>query len=199
MQGAGPNGSFSEYVTETATLVFSLPDSMTFEVAAQLGVACYTACQDLYQILNLPTPLNPTTVPTPILIWSGTSAVGQYAVQFAKLAGLHVISTASSKNIDLVKSLGADEVFDYADPETPAKIFAATGGNLKIAMDCISEGSTPDQVTNSLSKEGGTIAALLPYQSKRENVKVVFKIAYSVHGKVSNFKHIISMTTDEGV
>lgn len=170
---------------------------MTFEVAAQVAAACYTACQALYQTLNLPTPLNPTTVPTPILIWSGTSSVGQYAVQFAKLAGLRVISTASRKNIELVKSLGADEVFDYADPETPAKIYAATGGNLKIALDCIGEGATPDQVTDSLSKEGGTIVALYPYESKNKNVKVQFNVVYTVHGRVGGINHIVSETVTD--
>lgn len=194
-EGGGPIGSFSEYLVVPATLVLSVPDSMTFEVAAQVGAACYTTCQALYQTLNLPTPLNPTTVPMPILIWSGTSAVGQYTIQFAKLAGLRVISTASRKNIDLVKSLGADDVFDYADPETPAEIFAATEGNLRMAVDCISEGLTPDQVADSLSKEGGTIATLLSYESRRKNVNVVFNVTNTVHGKVGDFSFIIAVTS----
>ncbi|KAF8168615.1 hypothetical protein K438DRAFT_1774675 [Mycena galopus ATCC 62051] len=79
---------------------------MAFEDAAQLASACLTVCQSLYQCLRLPTPLEPASVPEDILIWSGTSATGQYAVQFAKLGGLRVISTSSEKNIGFVKSLG---------------------------------------------------------------------------------------------
>ncbi|KAJ7839262.1 chaperonin 10-like protein [Mycena olivaceomarginata] len=143
--GIGPNGAYAEYVVADAALVIALPDDMTFENAAQLGVASLTTCQCLYQCLRLPTPLAPALVPDDILIWSGTSATGQYAVQFAKVAGLRVISTASPGNIDFVKSLGADEVFDYADSKTPKRIAAAAGGTLKYAVDCISEGMTPNQ------------------------------------------------------
>ncbi|KAF7348026.1 GroES-like protein [Mycena sanguinolenta] len=113
--GIAPNGAFAEYVAVDAALVIAIPDNVTFENAAQLGVACLTVCQAFYQCLRLPTPLQPTFAGEDILIWSGTSATGQYAVQFAKLAGLRVISTSSAKNIEFVKSLGADEVFDYAN------------------------------------------------------------------------------------
>jgi NADPH:quinone reductase-like Zn-dependent oxidoreductase len=160
---------------------------MTFENAAQLGVACLTVCQSLFQCLHLPTPFQPASVPEDILIWSGTSATGQYAIQFAKLAGLRVVSTSSVKNIEFVKSLGADEVFDYADSKTPKRILSATGSALKYAVDCISEGMTPNQVSMSLGKEGGTIATLLPYESKRKGVQTVFILAYSALGKVTIF------------
>ncbi|KAJ7910296.1 chaperonin 10-like protein [Mycena leptocephala] len=185
--GIGPNGAYAEYVAVDAALVIAIPDKVTFENAAQLGVACFTVCQTLYQCLGLPTPLQPVSVPKDILIWSGTSATGQYAVQFATLAGLRVISTSSTKNIDFVKSLGADEVFDYADSKTPKRILSATGGALKYAMDCISEGMTPNQVSMSLGKEGGTIATLLPYESRRKGVKTVFILAYSIFGKTVEF------------
>ncbi|KAJ7730967.1 chaperonin 10-like protein [Mycena maculata] len=187
--GITANGAFAEYVAVDAALVIPIPDNMTFENAAQLGVACFTVCQSLYQCLGLPTPLQPTSVPEDILIWSGTSATGQYAVQFAKLAGLRVISTASLKNIEFVKALGADEVFDYADSKTAKRISAVTGGALKYAVDCISEGMTPNQVSMSLGEEGGTISTLLPYESRRLDapVKTVFILGYSVFGKDVEF------------
>ncbi|KAF7358098.1 GroES-like protein [Mycena venus] len=180
--GIGPNGAYAEYVKADAALVIALPDDMTFENAAQLGVASLTVCQCLYQCFRLPTPLQPASEPEDILIWSGTSATGQYAVQFAKLAGLRVISTSSPKNTGFVKSLGADEVFDYADSKTPKRVSVATGGSLKYAVDCISEGMTPNQVSMSLGKDGGTIATLLPYESRRKGVKTVFILAYSALG-----------------
>ncbi|KAF7363152.1 GroES-like protein [Mycena venus] len=132
--GISPNGAFAEYVAVDSALVIAIPDTMTFEHAAQLGIACFTVCQSLYQCLRLPTPLHPSTSsePVDILIWSGTSATGQYAVQFAKLAGLRVISTASPKRLDLVRSLGADEVYDYADSKTARRISAAGGRSVEI-------------------------------------------------------------------
>jgi len=55
-------------------------------------------------------------------VWSGASSVGQFAVQLAKLAGLTVVATASPKNHELLKSLGATHVFDYRDPDVVKKI-----------------------------------------------------------------------------
>ncbi|KAJ7020958.1 chaperonin 10-like protein [Mycena alexandri] len=166
--GITSNGAFAEYVVIEA-LVIVIPDSLTFERAAQLGAASMTVCQALYQCLGLPMPIQPTQQPADILIWSGTSATGQYAVQFAKLAGL------------------PDEVFDYADSRTPKKIVRATGGTLKYAMDCISEGMTPNQVSMSLGNEGGTIATLLPYQSRREDARTAFILVYSIFGQAVEF------------
>ncbi|KAF8205830.1 chaperonin 10-like protein [Mycena galopus ATCC 62051] len=187
--GIGPNGAYAEYLVADAALVISVPDNMTLESAAQLGVASLTVCQAFHQCLGLPTPLKPVSgsESRDLLVWSGTSATGQYAIQFAKLAGLRVISTASVKNIEFVKSLGANEVFDYADSKTPRKISSATGGALKYAIDCISEGMTPNQVSTSLGKEGGTIATLLPYQSRRKGVETEFILAYSILGQDVSF------------
>lgn len=183
--GIEANGSFSEYVATGPGMVIRIPDDMTFENAAQLGVACLTVCQALYQCLGLPTPLEPESKPRDLLVLSGTSATGQYAIQFAKLAGLRVISTASPENVEFVKSLGADEVFDYADAKACKKIYSATGGVLSCAMDCISEGMTPYQVSMSLGEKGGTIATLLPYRSRRKDVETVFILDYTCFGKVS--------------
>lgn len=53
------------------------------------------------------------------LVYGGSTAVGMFAVQLAKLAGYKVIATASEKNFDLVKSYGADEVVDVSALFTP--------------------------------------------------------------------------------
>ncbi|KAJ6466073.1 chaperonin 10-like protein [Mycena vitilis] len=185
--GICPNGAYAEYVAVDAAIVIALPNETTFENAAQLGSACLTVCQALYQCLRLPTPLHPASAPEDILVWSGTSATGQYAVQFAKLGGLRVISTSSPNNADFVKSLGADEVFDYSDSSTAKRISSVTGGTLKYALDCISEKMTPNQVSMSLGREGGTIATLLPYRSRRNRVETVFILTYSVFGKAVEF------------
>jgi len=55
--------------------------------------------------------------PFNVLITAASGGVGLYAVQLAKLASLHVTATCGARNIELVKSLGADEVLDYKTPE----------------------------------------------------------------------------------
>ena len=154
-----------------------IPGGWSFEEAAQLGVAPFTALQTLHQTLELPSPFEARSTADPqrsILIWGGASAVGQYAIQFAKLGGLRVLTTASPKNFDLVRGLGADEVFDYHDEGVVEKIREATGNALDIAIDTISEGKTPEQVTGAIRDKGGKVAIILPYESPRPAVKVTF-------------------------
>lgn len=178
------NGAFAEYVAAPAALLLPLPDSWTFEQAAQLGIAGYTACMCLYHAQGLPTPSLPTTSPTDILVWGGSSSVGQFTVQLAHLSGLRVIATASPHNFELVKSLGADLVFSYKDPDTPAKIREVTGGKLKRAVDCISEGETPEKIAKSIGDEGGEVSIILMYESRRSDVQVKPLLAYHLFGKV---------------
>lgn len=171
------NGAFSEYLVVDAELgVVPIPGGWSFEEAAQLGVAPMTALQCLHQTLELPSPFEArsTDPRRTILIWGGASAVGQYAIQFAKMGGLRVLTTASSKNFDLVRGLGADDVFDYRDEGVVEKIRAATGNALEIAIDTISEGKTPEQVTGAIGLKGGKVAIILPYESPRPAVEVTF-------------------------
>ena len=174
-----PNGAFSEYlVTDAELQAVPIPGGWSFEEAAQLGVSPLTALQCLHESLELPSPFEtrPTAEQPQILIWGGSSALGQYAIQFAKLGGLRVVTTASSKNFDLLKGLGADEVFDYRDEGVVEKIRAATGNALYYAVDAVSEGKTPAQVTGAIGDKGGKVAAILPYESPRPTVKVAFSM-----------------------
>lgn len=165
--GRYPNGAFSEYAVALADHVLHIPDTWSFEDAAQLGIPPLTAIQMLWQSqTGLPTPLSPTSPlnVTPILVWGGASSVGNYVIQLAKLSGLYVIATASPKNFELCRDLGADEVFDYRDVEVVAKIreSAKGKGGLKHAVDCVSEGGTVKQVAAALGEQGGTVSVILP-------------------------------------
>lgn len=106
-------GAFAEFVIGDAELSFKIPDGMSFEDASTFGTAITTIGQSLYQSLGLPWPTEPTTEPIPVLIYGGSSAMGSLAIQYAKLSGCKVITTASPKNFDFVRAMGADEVFDY--------------------------------------------------------------------------------------
>ena len=172
------NGAYAEYaVAESERGIVTIPDSWSFEQGAQLGVGPFTALQCLHETLELPSPFDDAQPKRSILIWGGATSVGQYAIQFAKLGGLHVIATVSPKNFDLVKGLGADEVFDYRDESVVQKIRAATDNALDIAVDTVSEGKTPEQVTGAIGDQGGRVAIILPYESPRPDVKVKFSMA----------------------
>lgn len=108
-------GAFAEFVLGDVGLSFRIPDAMGFEDAATLGTAITTIGQSLYQSLQLPWPATPAPAEEAgaVLVYGGSSAMGTLAVQYAKLSGCKVISTASPANFALVKAMGADEVFDY--------------------------------------------------------------------------------------
>ncbi|KAI0265088.1 dehydrogenase [Gloeopeniophorella convolvens] len=184
--GIHENGSFSEYLVASARLgIFAVPEGWSFEDAAQLGVPALTAVLCLYEAHSFPAPLAPSKdpEPLPVLVYGGSTAVGTYTVQFLALAGLQVYATASPRNFDYVKSLGAVEVFDYHDPEVGKKIREATGGKLKHAVDTISEGGSPQIISDALSEEGGLVAQILVYPSPRPGVDVNFILAYDLLGE----------------
>ncbi|KAH8980049.1 dehydrogenase [Lactarius akahatsu] len=184
------NGSFAEYVVAEADRgIVPIPESWSFEEAAQLGVAPFTAMQCLHQTLELPSPFEARSGPQrTVLIWGGASSVGQYVIQFAKLG-------ASPKNFDLVKGLGADEVFDYRDESIIEKIRAATNNALDIAVDTISDGKTPEQVTGAIGDMGGRVAIILLYESPRPDVKVKYSAAPDLLKSESNGRWYVDLLT----
>lgn len=81
-------------------------------------------------------------------------------------SGLTVITTCSPRNFDLVKSYGADKVFDYSDStECGKQIREYTNDNLKHAFDCISEKTSPQICADALSSAGGIYSALLKVEN----------------------------------
>lgn len=179
-----PNGSFAEYVAVDPAVTTRVPESWSFEEAAQLGAAGFTACLALYHVQALPTPATPASEPIDLLVWGASSSVGQFVVQLARQSGFRVIGTASPKNFELVKSLGANEVLDYRDESTPAKIKELTAGKLKHAVDCISDAETGKKIAEAIGNDGGEVSSVQPYQSKRSDVQVKSVRGYDALGKV---------------
>lgn len=148
-----------------------IPDHMSFEEAATLGLGITTMSQGLYASLRLPLPTQAAQVSFPVLIHGRSTATGSLAIQFAKLSGLTVIATCSSHNSDYVRSLGADAVYDYQDSSCAQQIREYTRDSLKHAFDCVSGGQSPTLCAESMSSQGGTISFLLPTTSPRKDVE----------------------------
>ncbi|KAF9265071.1 dehydrogenase [Marasmius fiardii PR-910] len=181
-------GSFAEYTVADAEVLITLPDDISFEDAATLGLAGFTACQAIWQFRDLPTPFEPVSEEKsfPILIWGGATAVGQFTIQLAKLSGLRVITTASSKNQELLKQLGADAVIDYrgSDSEVTENIKAAVGNyDLFHAADCVGNEDSVRKIGLSFGKKGGHVVSVLPTSSERNDVKNDFPFVYTLLGK----------------
>ncbi|KUM57316.1 hypothetical protein ACN42_g9873 [Penicillium freii] len=184
------DGSFAEYIVVKGDVQWKIPEHMSFQEAATLGVGINSVGQGLYQSLKLALPTEPIKDATPILIYGGSTATGTLAIQFAKLSGYKVLTTCSPRNFDLVRSLGADDVYDYKDVQAPAKIRQATDNNLKLVFDCISLESSAAFCDNSISTDGGEYSALLSVKIDRANVNDRFTLAYTTIGEAFSFGDI---------
>lgn len=99
-------GSFAEQAAVPSLALAPKPESLSFEEAAAVPCAALTAWDAVVRIAK-------ARAGQRILIHAGAGGVGHFAVQFAKYFGAHVATTASERNIDFVRGLGADEVVDY--------------------------------------------------------------------------------------
>src|SRR6266542_684719 len=103
----GRGGAFAEYVCPRATRAVALkPANLTFEQAASVNIAGITALQALRDRGKVQPGQK-------VLINGASGGVGTFAVQIAKSLGADVTGVCSTRNVDLVKSLGADHVIDY--------------------------------------------------------------------------------------
>lgn len=134
-----------------------------------------------------------------ILIWGGATATGVLAIQVAKLAyGLKVITTASSKHHDFLKSLGADEVFDYHDPTVIEQIKRAGGANINYALDTVSNEQTFQSVYDATAEtENANIDNLLFLELNQiktdpsRKVNSTKTLVDSVNGKDVDFNGLV--------
>jgi len=103
----GANGAFAQYLTRAATgAVAKIPDNVSSAQAASVPVAGITALQALRDKGHLQAGQK-------VLINGASGGVGTFAIQIARSMGAEVTGVCSTRNVGLVKSLGADHVFDY--------------------------------------------------------------------------------------
>lgn len=101
------NGAAAEYVAVEAAALARRPRTVTHAATAALPLAALTAWQALHDHARL-------AAGDRVLVHGGAGGVGAFAVQLAALAGAEVTATARGADLDLVRSLGADRVIDYA-------------------------------------------------------------------------------------
>jgi NADPH:quinone reductase-like Zn-dependent oxidoreductase len=103
--GVGP-GAFAEYVATPADRLAPKPANLTFEQAAAMPIAGVTALQGLRDKAKV----RPRQT---VLVYGAGGGVGTFAVQIAKALGAHVTAVSRTGNLDMLRSIGADEVIDY--------------------------------------------------------------------------------------
>ena len=118
-------GAFAEYACAKPTKLVLKPANLTFEQAAAVPVAAITALQGLRDRGRVQPGQS-------VLINGAAGGVGTFAVQIAKAFGANVTAVCSTRNADLVRSIGADQVVDYTRED-----FASGGRRYDLLFDCM--------------------------------------------------------------
>jgi NADPH2:quinone reductase len=116
-----PSGTAAEFIVVPAVQAVRLPDNVSFEAGATLGIPALTAWQAI--------ELSGADKNTTLFISGGAGSVSQFAIQFARLAGAKVITTVSSPDkADVARAAGADHCIDYKREDVGARVAEITGG-----------------------------------------------------------------------
>lgn len=123
------NGSHAEYLcVREAGLLAHMPDGMTFEDAAAVCDGMSQASAHLRK--------GGVGKGTRLLVYGASGSCGTAAVQLGKDAGAHVTAVCNTKNVELVRSLGADEVIDYLHED-----FTKNGETYDVILDAVGKHS----------------------------------------------------------
>jgi NADPH:quinone reductase-like Zn-dependent oxidoreductase len=150
-------GAFQRYVVLMDHMVSAIPDSLSFEQASVLPLALSTASCGLFQRdqLGLALPgANPPQRGETVVIWGGSTSVGVNAIQLARNAGYRVIATASPRNVEWLRSVGAEVVIDRSSPTAVGDIIAAVGREPLAGVLAIGAGSLTPAIRISAGTSG---------------------------------------------
>jgi NADPH:quinone reductase-like Zn-dependent oxidoreductase len=127
-------GAFAEYACASEAKLARKPEELTFEQAASLPIAGLTALQGV----RLSASSGKGQIPREkkVLINGAAGGVGTFAVQIAKSFGAAVTGVCSTRNVDMVRSLGANQVLDYTRED-----FTESGGRYDLILDCVANHS----------------------------------------------------------
>ncbi|KFZ23608.1 hypothetical protein V502_01915 [Pseudogymnoascus sp. VKM F-4520 (FW-2644)] len=169
------SGSFAEYVVIDAGFLFHTPSNISNETAAGIGgTGLGTLGLALFKSLALRgRPDKPVDNGDFVLVYGGATSVGTMAIQLLKLSGYRPIATCSPKNFDLVRSYGADNVFDYNAPDVAESIKAYTKNTLNYALDIITEVKTMKHCYGAIGRAGGKYTCLEKYPEHLHTRKTV--------------------------
>jgi NADPH:quinone reductase-like Zn-dependent oxidoreductase len=166
-------GAFHDYVVLLAHMASPIPEAMAFADAAVLPLGLSTAACGLFQkdflAMNAPSA---TPMPTgkTLLVWGGSTSVGSNAIQLAVAAGFDVMATASPRNFDYVKRLGAGEAYNYNSKTVVADIVHALRGREIIGALAVGLGTASACVDVVGACEGNRFVAMATPATSFEDV-----------------------------
>jgi NADPH:quinone reductase-like Zn-dependent oxidoreductase len=141
------SGAYAEYALPSARMMAQKPKTLNFIEAASAPIVTVTAWQMLFEYADV-------TAGQAVLIHGAAGNVGAYAVQLAKQAGLHVVATAGSADLDYVRGLDAETVVDYKKER-----FEESVSEVDVVLDTI--GGDTQQRSLRVLKPGGILVSVV--------------------------------------
>jgi NADPH:quinone reductase-like Zn-dependent oxidoreductase len=123
-------GAFAEYACASESNLAMKPDNVTFEQAASVPIAAFTALQGLRR--GGLAKDGKIQSGQKVLINGAAGGVGTFAVQIAKSFGAVVTGVCSTRNVEMVRSIGADQVVDYTQED-----FTKSSRRYDVVLDCV--------------------------------------------------------------
>jgi NADPH:quinone reductase-like Zn-dependent oxidoreductase len=177
----GFSGGYAEYAIVKADAIAPKLDSINFEEAAAIPIAALTAWQAMFDLAHLSSGQK-------ILIAGASGGVGSMAVQLAKAKGAIVIGTASGKNEQFVRDLGADEFVDYTQQP-----FEEVVKDVDVVFDTIGS-DTQERAFQTLKKGGFLVtSAQTPSAEKAKEfgVEAAFVFCKPNAGQLTEINRLI--------
>jgi NADPH:quinone reductase-like Zn-dependent oxidoreductase len=177
-------GAFAEFACAAESKLAPKPESMSFEQAAAVPIAGLTALQGLRDKGRLQPGQK-------VLINGAAGGIGTFAVQIAKSFGAHVTGVCSTKNVELVRSLGADRVIDYTCDD-----FTQDSERYDLVLDNVGN-RTLSEMRRVLSPRGKCVMAGAPKELWRVLSRVLKAFAWSPFMKQKFTFFIAKMNRDD--
>ncbi|CAE6439522.1 unnamed protein product [Rhizoctonia solani] len=186
---------YQEYSIVETDIITKAPNNVDDDQASTIPTCAVTAYFGLFQKTGTSPPLSgPTASGKPILILGGSSSVGQFAIQLARIAGFSpIVATASAQHADFLKSLGATHVFNR---DVDVKTIQSTSAvPFSFAFDTISVESTQllafDVLTAPSPVSGAHLSLLLaPVDSLKEKNSDDKIVVDQVYGSSHAFRDL---------
>jgi NADPH:quinone reductase-like Zn-dependent oxidoreductase len=174
------DGTYAEYVAAKSAILAPKPTSLDHVNAAAVPLDALVAWQSMFDVADLAEGQT-------VLIHGAAGGVGHYTVQLAKWKGAKVIGTASAKNEDFLRELGADETIDYHKTR-----FEDVVRDADVVLDTV--GGDTQQRSWQVLKKGGILISTVGISAPENEAKYgVRSVSFQVRPDGDELRHIAAL------
>jgi NADPH:quinone reductase-like Zn-dependent oxidoreductase len=179
--------AYAEYAVTKEKYITHKPGNLSLQISAGIPLASLTAWQALFDHGHLQAGQK-------VVIHAGAGGVGLFALQFAKWKGAYVVTTSSERNIDFLKSVGADEVVDYTKYKLSDKVKDAD-----VILDSIATPEVQLESFRALKKDGRYVSIAGSISEELKKDFEVYSTRFLFISNPQQLKQIVQLIEEEKV